>query len=152
MTARKPDDYPEPAAVDVAAGHEVSDVTIAPLITFLVGLVVALVATVFFITWLFDFYQERFDDADPAPSPLAELRADESIPGPRLQDSPRSELDELRNKDREILHTSAWLDEQKKIARVPIAKAMDEVARDGLPKWPRVEEKSTDAAKKEDRK
>jgi hypothetical protein len=152
MTARKPDDYAEPAPADVAAGHEISDVTIAPLITFLVGLVVALVATVLFITWLFDFYQERFDAADPAPSPLAELRADETVPGPHLQDSPRLELDQLRERDREILHTSAWLDEQKKIAREPIDLAIEQVARDGLPNWPRVEEKPPDAAKKEDRK
>jgi hypothetical protein len=152
MTARKPDDYPEPASADVAAGHEISDVTIAPLITFLIGLVLSLVATVFFISWLFDFYQERFDASDPVPSPLAELRSEESVPGPHLQRSPRSELDELRERDREILHTSAWLDQQKKIAREPIDLAIQQVARDGLPKWPRVEEQSSDAATKEDRK
>ncbi len=101
---------------------------------------IALVATVFFVTWLFDFYQERFDAADPAPSPLAEMREDETVPGPHLQQSPRSEMNELRDKDREILDTSAWLDEQKKIAREPIDLAMEQVARDGLPKWPRVAE------------
>jgi hypothetical protein len=140
MTAKKPDDYREPAPADIAAGHEVSDVKVGGLITFLVGLVIALVATVFFITWLFDFYQNRFDAADPAPSPLAEMREDETVPGPHLQQSPRSEMNELRDKDREILDTSAWLDEQKKIAREPIDLAMEQVLRDGLPMWPRVAE------------
>ncbi len=140
MTAKKPDDYREPVPADIAAGHEVSDVKVGGLITFLVGLVIALVATVFFITWLFDFYQNRFDAADPASSPLAEMREDETVPGPHLQQSPRSEMNQLRDKDREILDTSAWLDKQKKIAREPIEMAMEQVARDGLPKWPRVEE------------
>ncbi len=140
MTAKKPDDYREPVSADIAAGHEVSDVRVGGLITFLVGLVIALVATVFFVSWLFDLYQNRFDAADPAPSPLADMREEATVPGPHLQKSPRSEMNELRNKDREILDTSAWLDEQKKIAREPIDLAMEQVARDGLPKWPRVEE------------
>lgn len=69
---------------------------------------------------------EREDAARPtlyAPPP----------PKPELQSDPRATLRELRASEDEELHGWSWKDRKAGLARVPIERAMDELAREGLP-------------------
>jgi hypothetical protein len=129
---------PEPAASDIAAGHEVSDVNISGLVTFLVGLMVSLAAVVFIIAGFFWFLGERAAKHDPAPPPLAEMRPKQP-PAPRLQASPATEMNAMLDQQEAALRQTKWIDKEQKVVRIPIDRAMQLVVERGLPNWPRVE-------------
>lgn len=129
---------PEPAAADVAAGHELSDVNIRGLVTFLAGLVISLAVVVIAVAGLFVWLMRRADDADPPQPPLAEVRAKQP-PAPRLQESPAREMEAMAAEQAAALGQTKWVDEQQKNVTIPIEQAMEVVAKQGLPDWPRVE-------------
>lgn len=134
----RPDKKPATAA-DIAAGHELSDVHVAPLITFLIGLVVATAIVIVLLLGLFGYFTakaEKRDQQNP-PAPLAELR--EAPPAPHLQESPALDMHMMREQQESRLHRTEWIDEKEGIARIPIEQAMEIVAKEGPPKWPRVE-------------
>ncbi|MEX2026681.1 MAG: hypothetical protein WEH44_05260 [Pirellulaceae bacterium] len=126
---------PEPAPADLAAGHEMSDVSIHGLVTFLVSLVVSLAVIVLAVAWLFVFLMQRAKQADPPQPPLAELR-DTQPPAPRLQPVPALEMGEMRNEQDAALKKTRWIDQQTKVVQIPIEQAMQLVAERGLPDWP----------------
>jgi hypothetical protein len=128
----------EPAASDVAAGHELSDVSVRGLVTFLAGLVISLAVVVIAVAGMFVWLMRKADDADPPQPPLAELRAKQP-PSPRLQASPAREMEVLARQQAALLEQTKRVDEQQKIVRIPIAQAMQIVTTRGLPDWPRVE-------------
>ena len=135
---------PEPAAADLAAGHEISDVNIGGLIKFLVGLVVSLVIVVLAVAWLFDLLADRAADADPPKSRLANLR-DTVPPAPRLQESPAFDMRVMRDEQAAALSQTRWIDQQTKVVQIPVERAMQLIAERGLPDWPPVETKPGDA-------
>jgi hypothetical protein len=129
---------PEPAPADLAAGHELSDVSIGGLVTFLAGLVISLAVVVIAVAGLFVWLMRQADRADPPQPPLAELRAKQP-PAPRLQESPAREMRHLAAEQAALLKHTTWIDKERKIVQIPIERAMDMVAKRGLPDWPRVE-------------
>jgi len=129
---------PEPTPADVAAGHELSDVSIGGLVTFLAGLVVSLAVVVIAVAGMFVWLMRQAEEADPPQPPLAELRAKQP-PAPRLQPSPAHEMEQLAAEQTAVLAQTNWVDQQRKIVRIPIERAMEAVATHGLPDWPRVE-------------
>ncbi len=131
---------PEPAAADLAAGHEISDVSIGGLIKFLAGLVVSLIIVVLAVAWLFDLLADRAAEADPPKSRLAKLR-DTVPPAPRLQESPAFEMRMMRDEQAAALGQTRWIDQQTKVVQVPVERAMQLIAERGLPDWPAVEVK-----------
>jgi hypothetical protein len=139
---------PEPAASDVAAGHELSDVSIRGLVTFLAGLVISLAVVVIAVAGMFVWLMRHAEEADPPQPPLAELRAKQP-PSPRLQESPAREMDALAAEQAAELEHTKWVDEQQKIVRIPIERAMEILATRGLPEWPRVEVDSKQASPKD---
>ncbi len=128
----------EPLSADVAAGHELSDVNIRGLLVFLAALVVSLAVTVFAIAWLFSFLTARALEQDPAPPPLADLR-EKKPPAPRLQESPKFDLQRMQDQQETALKRTRWIDRQAKVVQIPIDRAMQLVAERGLPDWPRAE-------------
>jgi hypothetical protein len=129
---------PEPAASDVAAGHELSDVSIRGLVTFLAGLVIALAVVVVAVAGMFVLLMRRAEQADPPQPPLAGLREKEP-PSPRLQESPAREMERLAAEQDAAIAQTKWIDKDKKVVQIPIEQAMKLVAERGLPDWPRVE-------------
>jgi hypothetical protein len=114
--------------------HERSDARIRPLAIFLAGLV----GSIFFvglIVWLlFDIFLATVN------RPVAELQlprpTDHDAGQPRLQVVPRAELQALRAREDQLLGAHQWIDRQKGIARIPISAAMEQIASQGMPKWP----------------
>jgi hypothetical protein len=145
---------PEPVSSDVAAGHELSDVNIRGLVTFLAGLVISLAVVVIAVAGMFVWLMRKAEEADPPQPPLAEMRAKQP-PAPRLQESPAGEMDDLAAEQTVLLEQTKWIDDQQKIVQIPIERAMEVVANRGLPDWPRVEvnakESSPDDAAKKTR-
>jgi hypothetical protein len=133
---------PEPTRADVAAGHELSDVSIGGLVMFLAGLVVSLAVVVIAVAGMFVWLMRQAEEADPPQPPLAELRVKQP-PAPRLQQSPAHEMEQLAGEQTAVLEQTNWVDQQRKIVRIPIERAMETVATRGLPDWPRVEPETT---------
>jgi len=65
----------------------------------------------------------------PAPNPVAERLGPRQPPAPQLQTAPHADLEALHARDARILETYGWVDRDAGIARVPIERAMDLLAR-----------------------
>lgn len=81
----------------------------------IVGTVAAVVAAVFLLLdlWNTDAGADRTGGASPP-----------AVPGPALQDAPQLDLRAYREEKQRLLESTAWVDAQHGIARIPIAQAM----------------------------
>ena len=143
---------PEPAPIDVAMGHEVSDVSIRGLVTFLVGLVVSLAVVVLAVAFMFVLLVRRAKEADPPESPLAKLR-EADPPAPNLQQSPAFDMRVMRAEQSAALNETRWIDREANVVQMPIERAMRLIAERGFPDWPAAEAKPSpdNAAEKKPR-
>jgi hypothetical protein len=64
-------------------------------------------------------------------SPMAETQV--VAPAPQLQPSPRTDMDEMHQRENTDMGRAAWIDKQAGTVRVPIALAIDIIAERGLP-------------------
>ena len=99
------------------------------------GVIVATILSSVLVLFLFNFMVERARKADPPNPPLARHEQGRKPPEPRLQEMPFKDISELRADERQLLDGTAWVDEPKGIARIPIAQAMKIVVEKGLPRW-----------------
>jgi hypothetical protein len=56
---------------------------------------------------------------------------------PALQVNPRADMKRFHDEEMGDLAGYGWIDREKGIAQIPIEAAMDRVARDGIPGWPK---------------
>lgn len=125
----------EPHESEVA--YERKDVNVFQISAFGIGLLLAVIVSVFAMWALFDFFYHREDlkNADN-PSALMMNERQKLPPEPRLQSEPKVELKDLRADEDAILSSYGWLDPNKGIVRIPIDLAIDMVAKKGLPSKP----------------
>jgi hypothetical protein len=114
--------------------HETFEPQIRPLAWFLAGLGAA-IGIVCAIIWVFFVILKATINETPIERRTTDVAA-ETTKLPLLQISPRADIDAIRARDKRALHTTAWIDRDRGLARVPIETAMEIVAQDGLPKWP----------------
>jgi hypothetical protein len=57
-------------------------------------------------------------------------------PQPRLQVRPKADLDVLHAMESERLTSFGWVDRDRKIARIPVERAMGLLSERGLAEWP----------------
>jgi hypothetical protein len=79
---------------------------------------------------LFAFFKQRHPSAESpsrivVPHPIA--------PEPRLQENPTADLNRFRATEEAKLNGYGWVDRERGIIRIPIERAMDLLARRGLP-------------------
>ena len=94
---------------NVEVHHETSDVNIAGIFGFGVGLLITAVIVHLLIFVLFRYFQSREDARVPAEYPLAHSQEDRLPPEPRLQTDPRQDLIDLRAKEDEWLGSYGWV-------------------------------------------
>lgn len=80
----------------------------------------------------FHFLADHRAKVSPPPLPAA-LHGDPRPPAPRIQASPRQDLAQFRAYEDSILNHYGWVDKQKQIAYIPIAKSMEIIAQKGIP-------------------
>jgi hypothetical protein len=119
--------------VEQKVHHETSDVSIAGIFGFGVGLLVTAAIVHLLIFVLFRYFQSREDARVPAEYPLARSRDDRVPPEPRLQTDPRQDLIDLRAKEDEWLGSYGWVDKNAGVVRIPIEVAMRLTLERGLP-------------------
>lgn len=73
------------------------------------------------------------DVAEVEPPPTALQRLHPAPPGPRLQAEPAEDLATYLAREKALLESYAWVDEEAGIARIPIEQAMQLLAQRGWP-------------------
>ncbi|MFH1568049.1 MAG: hypothetical protein ABIL09_08630 [Gemmatimonadota bacterium] len=113
------------------SGHERTDADAAPLARAAAVLSAILILTFFGVVVLYkvlSYYQPRLEEE---PHPLAAAR--QVSAAPRLQiDPPRQKL-ELRAVEDHVLTTYDWVDRERGLVRIPVARAIEVLADRGLP-------------------
>jgi hypothetical protein len=123
-------------------GYEHEDLSPSGPFYFFAGLVL-LVLVIYLIAFgMFRFLDSYESTHQPPVSPMATPEADtrtmtheetQAFPQPRLEENERTELRSLiENEDRELA-TYDWVDKDKGIVRIPIARAMELIVQHGLP-------------------
>lgn len=119
-----------PVRDDPEVSHERSDVNIRGIVIFAAGLLVTAIVIHLGLYWLLELYRAE----SPREAPVAGApRVEEQVPEPRLRISPRVDLEEMRAAQERQLTTYGWLDKEKQTIRIPIDRAMELLAKRGLP-------------------
>jgi hypothetical protein len=116
-------------------GHETTEIGVRGLVVFSVALIgVIAAAQIVLGLWMRSFArQEKQVDARYPGRTSLEVG---QFPNPRLQQNPRSDLDQVKDEEDRRIRSYGWVDRQAGIARIPIERAMDILARKGLPRVP----------------
>jgi hypothetical protein len=101
------------------------------------GLVGSALVGVHLIVWFVVAGLEvRASRRDPAPSPIPEANLRHLPPAPNLQPDPLRDIDRMHEREEGVLTTYGWVDQDARIARIPVERAMALVLERGLPATP----------------
>ena len=131
--------------------YERSDVSIAAILYFLIGLAIVCVLAYFVVEGLFWYLDKRAEATQTPVSPLVtsvpkdtrrippqygndyDKYLKEGFPAPQLETDERTELNGIRQREAETLSTYGWVDQKAGTVRIPIDRAMELLAQRGLP-------------------
>lgn len=97
-----------------------------------VGIFVLTVVAMVLMWVMFEVLLADEQSRDPAPPPLAAAAEPTLPPGPRLQASPEAELEHFRAEENQRLSSYGWKDRDGGVVRIPIGRAMEVLAEQGL--------------------
>jgi hypothetical protein len=109
------------------ARHEASDVALRPILVGLVLTGIVLIGLAALALWM---YPSSLTDRTIA-LPL------QRFPKPQLQPDPPAEMQAFLAQELKVLNGVGWLDQAHGVVHIPIEQAMQDVARRGIPDWPR---------------
>jgi len=118
-------------ANSAVAGHELSDLNPRSIALFGAVLAVIIGATLLAAYALLHVFYSDVLPTRPLPSPLSYNR--EPTPEPRLSVKPGEELVAMRAKESKVLTSYDWVDREKGVVRIPIARAIEIITQRGLP-------------------
>ena len=118
---------------DPDLNREASDVSVASVLGFGAGLIVAAAIVHFFVWLLFIYFSTREAQRVAPQYPLATGQIERLPPEPRLQTNPREELRDLHAQEDAILSSYGVVDKDAGVMRIPIDEAMKLIVRRGLP-------------------
>jgi len=116
--------------------HEESDVNIGGIFAFAGALVVTAMIVQLMVWLLFNYFNRREAAKAPPEFPLAAAQEQRLPPEPRLQTTPRQDLEDLRAQEDQVLNGYRWVDRNAGIVRIPIEEAMRLTLQRGLPARP----------------
>jgi hypothetical protein len=117
------------------SGYETTDVNPRTLLAWVALLAGVIVLSVVAALVFFDVFAEQAARRDPKISPLAPAES-QTPPEPRLIVKEHEDLVVVRKEEEELLDTYGWIDKDRGIVRVPVARAMELVAKEGLQSRP----------------
>ena len=109
------------------------DVDVRAVSKFGVGLILGVIFASFLMWFLFDRFAAREQRRSPRPERMEAFNPQKEPPEPRLQPNPPADLKTFRDAEEAILNGYAWVDPDKGMVRIPVARAMELVAQEGLP-------------------
>lgn len=131
--------------------YERRDIRVAGVLYFLLGLLIAGGIVHFIVQGLYHYLDSRYETSQPPVSPLVknsskdtrripqqykenyEKYLQEGFPAPQLEVNERTELNDIRLREENILSTYGWVDQNAGTVHIPIERAMDLLAQQGLP-------------------
>jgi hypothetical protein len=112
--------------------HEANRVQVKGILGFALALIVLAGVIHFVLSFVMQRFSEESKKLQTQRPPLFALTVD--VPTPHLQDNPAAELSRLKTQSLDRLNTYGWVNREAGIAHIPIDRAMDILARSGLPK------------------
>jgi hypothetical protein len=117
------------------AGYETSDASARTLLAWGGGLVAVVIAAAITTWLLFDALAAHAKRTDPKVSPLAATETS-APPEPRLLTKEPEDLAAVRKEEDRVLRSYDWVDRERGVVRMPIERALELVAKEGLPSRP----------------
>jgi hypothetical protein len=117
--------------IDPPAGHELSDLRPGYIALFGIALTAVIVGAAVIASLLIHFKAAEYSRQETPVPRLAGER--EATPGPRLQVDANNELRQMRAGEDAVLNSYGWVDKDSGIVRIPIDRAMEILAKKGLP-------------------
>ena len=111
--------------------YEVSDIDPRRVIFVGAGLLVTVLSVMTLTYLIFDYVTDRYSSRQPSASSLAHTRA--PTPEPHLGINAPEELRRLRATENATLNSYAWVDKENGTVRIPIERAIEILAKKGLP-------------------
>ena len=110
-----------------------SEISYLALSKFAIGLILTAIFSAGLVLGIFQYllHREGGIPASRIESPAQDAR--QLPPEPRLEETPASDLQEMRAAEEQVLHNYAWLDQENGIVRLPIDRAMELIVQRGLP-------------------
>lgn len=142
---------PKDAKVPGHGDYERRDIRVAGVLYFLLALLIAGGIVHFIVRGLFGYLNNHYETTQPAVSPLVKNPASDTrrippqykgnyekflqdqFPAPQLEINERTELNDIRLHEENILSTYGWVDQNAGTVHIPIDRAMDLLAQQGLP-------------------
>ncbi len=115
-----------------SAGYERRDLSPRSIALFGLGLAIAILLSAVVVTLLQSYARSRYDRRQMPRPPSVTGEATE----PRLQVNAPSELRTMREAEERTLGSYGWVDPQSGTVRIPVERAMEILARKGLPARP----------------
>jgi hypothetical protein len=109
-------------------GHETTDVNAWAVAKFGIGLVIVCAVSMVLLFGLMRFFQSQEET-----SVATTVEPTKLFPEPQLQKTPIPDLKAIRDEEEKLLTGYAWVDPKKGIVRIPVAQAIDVLAKRGLP-------------------
>jgi hypothetical protein len=126
-------------------GFELEDMDPKAIFAFLISLALAGILIHFALKGLYGYLDAYFNHHQPTPNPLVKAGTETrtipadviaKFPQPRLETNERLEIKDFRLQEEKILDTYGWVDQQAGVVRIPIDRAMQLLAQQGLPTQP----------------
>jgi hypothetical protein len=125
------EDFHRDAVNPEEAGYEPSDLNAGYIGLFGIGLAVVLVVAVVVISLLIQYKTVQHVRRD---TPIPQMaREREATSGTRLQVDAQNELRQMRAAEDAVLNSYGWVDKDAGIVRIPVDRAMEILAKKGLP-------------------
>jgi hypothetical protein len=113
--------------------HETSDVDVAAVFGFGLGLTISAVVISVIVWGLFVYFSGRAVRRGATGDRRTATQETRLPPEPRLQTNPRGDLGALRDAEDRALTTYGWVDRNTGVVRIPIEQALKLTAERGLP-------------------
>jgi hypothetical protein len=113
---------------DPRLGHETTDVNVWAVGKFAIGLMVVCAMSIALLWGLLKYFQSQQDT-----SMANTVEPTKLFPQPRLQRTPVLDLRAIRAEEDKVLDSYAWVDQKQGVVRIPVALAIDVLAKRGLP-------------------
>jgi len=125
----------DPSRSSADVGYETTDVNPKTLLAWVGGLAGMILISIVAAWVFFDVLAGYAERADPKISPLAATEKGPP-PDPKLIPDEPHDLASVRHGEDKVLDSYGWIDKGRGLIRIPIARAMELVAKEGLPSRP----------------
>jgi len=107
--------------------HETTDVNAWAVGKFGIALALLCILAMGLLFGLFRYFQSTMEGGEPR------VTAIKVPPAPTLETTPVQDLKAIRAAEEQLLTSYGWVDQEKGLVRIPIARAIDLLAQRGLP-------------------